>query len=150
MREFINIQNKIKIKCEIDHKFNISIKNLLYGGWCKDCKMHIGEKLSNYIFEYLFDKPFITVRPIWLKTENTNRLEIDIFNEELKLCAEYNGLQHYKYVSFYHKTEAIFEELKTRDKIKKELILKKGYNFIEIPYTIKYENLCKYIYMMNV
>jgi hypothetical protein len=64
-------------------------------------------------------------------------MELDGFCKELNLAFEYNGIQHYKFVKFFHRT---LEKLKIRqlDDIRKiELCKKNNINLIIIPYNIK-------------
>jgi len=65
------------------------------------------------------------------------KLELDIYIPELKLAFEYNGIQHYKYNSFFHHTKKEFEEQQYRDRIKKKLCKQKGITLIKIKYTEK-------------
>ena len=58
-----------------------------------------------------------------------------MYNDELKLAVEYNGVQHYKFSRFFHKTNEDFEKLQEHDIIKKDLCEKKGVNLIVIKYT---------------
>ena len=53
------------------------------------------------------------------------------------------GQQHYKHTQYFHKTEEDFLKQKERDKIKKELAIKNGFNYLEIPYN--YQNDLKTI-----
>jgi len=72
-------------------------------------------------------------------------LELDGYCEELKTCFEYNGLQHYNKVDYWHKTNKGFEKQQERDRIKKELCEENQVHLIIIPYTIKYYDLYNYI-----
>jgi hypothetical protein len=143
--EYDGARKPMVIKCKNNHEFKISLNNLQKNRWCPICKIRANELVTLFALEYLFDKPFIKIRPEWLKNKDGNNLEIDCYNEELKLCIEYNGKQHYEFVPFFHKSTADFEKIKNSDKIKEEKCIKKGLIFIKIPYTVKTENICKYI-----
>lgn len=105
-----------------------------------------GEKKMQEILEKMYKAKFKKVRPSWLKNPKTGRsLELDCYNEELKIAGEYNGEQHYKYRPFFHKTEADFEEQVYRDKIKVEECKKNGITLLIIPFTVKLVDMEKYI-----
>jgi hypothetical protein len=96
-----------------------------------------GETLCRDIAQRLFNKPFTKVRPDFLKNNVTgSNLELDIYNEELKIAIEYNGQQHYKYVPFFHKNYEHFLNQKYRDEIKRMLCRQNGIHLIEISYEL--------------
>ena len=91
------------------------------------------EKRVRKIVERIFNKPFPTVRPAFLKNHATGRnLEIDMYCEELKLAVEYHGLQHYRFIPHYHKTPEVFEAQKERDKQKIVFCARAGIKLIII------------------
>ena len=65
-----------------------------------------GEKECRKVLENLFNKPFSKSRPDFLRNPVTGgnfNLELDCYNQELSLAVEYNGIQHYKYVPYFHR-----------------------------------------------
>lgn len=64
-------------------------------------------------------------------------LELDIYIPELKLAFEYNGIQHYEFKEFFHKTEEEFEAQQYRDRCKKKICKLKGITLIRIRYDEK-------------
>lgn len=97
------------------------------------------------IVEDIFQMPFPSVRPDFLKNPETGRnMECDLMNSDMKLCIERNGEQHYKHVDHFH-TRSDFEKQIQRDHIKRELLRKNGFNLITIPYTVHYDVLHQYI-----
>ena len=105
----------------------------------------IYETRCREIFESIFHRPFPTVRPQFLKRSNGSCLELDGYNSELKLGFEYQGRQHYSYITLFHKRMEDFEAQKQRDTDKRALCRANGITVIEIPYTIKYDRLESYI-----
>jgi hypothetical protein len=93
--------------------------------------------------EDLFGVPFSKERPDFLRNpvtsdgRDTNNLELDCYNSGLKLAVEYNGVQHYKYVPYFHKNRDAFQNQKYRDYMKREMCEKNGITLIEVPYTVK-------------
>jgi len=97
------------------------------------------------IFENLFKKPFPSVRPHFLKRSNGYNLELDGFNSELLIAFEYQGIQHVKFTSKFHKTISDFKDQQQRDEEKKLMCLKANVKLIEIPHTVKFDELESYI-----
>ena len=95
------------------------------------------------LLEAYTKKPFKKQRPDFLKNEVTgdHRLEIDCYNEELKIGIEYQGRQHYKYIPHFHHSKEAFENGKYRDYMKKQLCKEHGIHLIEIPYTLKIDKI---------
>ena len=105
-----------------------------------------GETECKIVAEEIFKKPFIKIRPDFLYNNITKQnLELDLYNEELNLAFEYNGKQHYEYVPYFHKSKDSFYNQQYRDQIKKNLCEKNKIILIEVPYTVKIENIKSYI-----
>jgi hypothetical protein len=97
------------------------------------------------IIQKLLKRPFPKKRPDFLKRSNGYRLELDGLNMDLKLAFEYNGIQHEKYSTMYHKSYQDFIDQKQRDREKRLMCAAKGVKLIEIPHTIKYDKLESHI-----
>jgi hypothetical protein len=92
-----------------------------------------GETLCREIATKVFNCSFTKVRPNFLKNNVTGaNLELDIYNEDLKVAIEFNGEQHYKYIPFFHKNYEHFLTQKYRDEIKKMLCKENNIHLIEI------------------
>ena len=107
-----------------------------------------GEIICRNTLQNIFKKPFNKIRPDFLKNEalgNNMNLEIDCYDEELKLGVEYNGRQHYEFVPFFHKNKEAFHNQKYRDYMKKNLCKRNGIHLISVPYTIKKHNIETYL-----
>jgi hypothetical protein len=105
----------------------------------RDSKLELAAK---YHLEQMFRKPFYKIRPEFLKNKHTGRnLEIDLFNKELNLAVEVQGVQHYKFSPRFHLTPKHFEDQVQRDQDKAMKCRQMGITLIEIPYNIKEENL---------
>lgn len=101
-----------------------------------------GERITRRVFETLFGKPFKRVRPDFLFNPETKRnLELDGYNEELKIAFEYNGPQHYHYPNAFVKTEQEFHKLLRRDRFKLERCNELGIYLVIVPYSVKHENI---------
>lgn len=106
------------------------------------------ENRCREIVENIFNKPFPSERPDFLRNPETGKnLECDMMNHDLKLCIERNGEQHYKHVSHFHTPEEFNKQLE-RDKTKAQLLEKNGYTLMVIPYTVHYDTLDTFIPQM--
>lgn len=77
------------------------------------------------------------IRPDFLRNpESGKNLELDCYCEEYALAVEYNGVQHYKFPSVYHKTEEEFYNQVYRDRLKKKLCDEAGVYLISVPYWV--------------
>jgi len=102
-----------------------------------------GETECRRVMESLFHKPFPNKRPDFMKNSITGaNLELDCFNEELRLAVEYHGRQHYEYIPRFHPHgKQSFYNQKYRDKETKELCAKHGIHLIEVPYKVPVQNI---------
>lgn len=97
-----------------------------------------GENICKRVMEELTGKPFNNVRPKWLINPVTQQpLELDCYNEELRIAVEYNGKQHYEYNKFMHQnSKDKFYNQQYRDLIKQDLCKKNNVLLITVPYNI--------------
>jgi len=106
-----------------------------------------GEQKCKEFIEFMTGKKFNKVRPEFLTNPVTGHtLELDLYNDELKLAIEYNGAQHYKYNSMMHGSRDSFHNQKYRDLIKKQLCEQNGVRLIEVPYTVPEHKIPDYLY----
>ena len=95
-----------------------------------------GEKRARIFLENYFQRPFVRARPDFLNNPVTGyNLEIDCYNEELKLGVEYQGEQHYNFNPYWHASRAEFKNQKYRDELKRIYAARAGVLLLEIPYT---------------
>jgi len=105
-----------------------------------------GERMCREIMEKLYGVPFASVRPDWLRNPETGeKLELDCYNEELKLAVEYNGIQHYSWPNFTNQSQEQFVNQIRRDSFKMDVCDKNGVYLIVVPYTVKHEEISSYI-----
>ena len=62
---------------------------------------------------------------------------LDLFIPSLGIAVEYNGQQHYKFISHFHKDETDWNKGVLLDKQKKEYLYDKGVKLIVIPFDTK-------------
>jgi hypothetical protein len=138
-----NVDTYMKWRCKEGHVWTAIFDHMRRGTWCPDCVNNKTEKLCRKIIEELTGKKFSSVRPDFLQNINTGRnLELDGYNEEMKLAFEYNGIQHYKYrPDYFHKGgEHLFIDQQENDKLKIQMCNNLGIKVIVIPYQYNYRN----------
>ncbi len=97
-----------------------------------------GELKCKLLVEKLTGKSFVKIRPSFLQNKITGKnLELDCYNAELKLAIEYNGEQHYKHNTFFHKHIHEFHALQYRDALKQTLCNETGVTLIIVPYNVQ-------------
>lgn len=62
------------------------------------------------------------------------KLRCDAYFEDLNLVVEYNGKQHYEYISYFYKKQEDFELCKKRDQIKKDFFEQNNIKLLVIRY----------------
>lgn len=130
-------------RCEKTYIFDIE------NGWVrKKQRLQKGErkrtnryhKTENKLLEILKlifgkDNVIASVHPLWAFSTKKVLLEFDIGVTSKKLLVEYNGIQHYEYPNFFHKTRYDFEAQVQRDHLKAELAVANGWKLLVVPYT---------------
>ena len=106
-----------------------------------------GERECRRVLESIFHKPFPNKRPNFMKNIKTGRnLELDCYNSDLKIACEYNGRQHYEFLAHFHGTRDAFHKQQANDRLTRERCMKNGVYLIEVPYTVKIQNIEKFIF----
>jgi len=133
---YINNREKLEFKCgKCEDICILSFNHYHRGVGCPNCSKSRSEKLTREIFERIMGFKFPTVRPDFLKNAETGyNLELDGFNENLKLAFEYNGIQHYQFKKPFHKTEDDFKKQREHDEFKYKRCIEMGITLISVPY----------------
>lgn len=89
-----------------------------------------------------------SVRPDWLlDSQSNNRLELDLYNEELRIGICHYGSHHYRYTHLFHRTIEDFHDLVRRDEERMERCQENGVLLIIVPYIVPIED--QEIYIQN-
>ena len=147
---YTNANDKYEWECSEGHIWKAKYGNIYWGNWCKQCISSLGERICRVFFEDLFGVEFPSSFPVWLRLSKKVKLELDGYNDTLKLAFEHQGEQHFNIKTQFIKSPEKLNERIKYDLIKKELCEKNGVILIEVPEVnnkIKVEDLKKYIKM---
>lgn len=111
------------------------------------------EEKCREIFENIFGERFVSIRPNWLENPVTGKnLELDGFCEGIRtpigkgLAFEYDGVQHAKHNSYFHRNGPMEFIYQTKKDSWKDITCKnRGVMLIRIPHFVPYDDLEKYI-----
>lgn len=113
----------------------------------KKGKQYKHEEECRRILEGIFNKKFPSCRPSFLKSPVTQaNLELDCYNEKLKLALEYDGKQHAEYTPHFHKDDKwkfIYQVRK--DDWKNMKCQEHGITLIRVPHYVQFDKLESYI-----
>ncbi len=144
--EYKNIRTKLRFRCKKGHEFEATPNDVKHkDSWCPICPERAGERICRGLFECIFNKDFKKARPEWLKNCESHQLELDGYNDELKLAFERHGKQHYEWPNYFQKTVKKYISQLSNDQEKGELCEINGVTLIEVPYWIEYDEMQKYI-----
>jgi len=106
-----------------------------------------GELQCKAFLEFYFQKKFTKIRPNFLKNPVTGQnLELDLYNEDLKLAIEFNGAQHFEFNTWMHQNRDRFQNQLYRDLIKQDLCKKNGICLIIVPYTVSEVDIAPFLF----
>lgn len=109
-----------------------SIKEMFRNGELKiAAKGYMGEETCRQVLQDIFKDKFPKARPGFLQG-----LELDCYNERLKIAVEYNGPQHYEFTAKFHKTSQDLIDQQLRDSKKRELCEKHGIRLISVSFVL--------------
>lgn len=104
------------------------------------------EEKCREIIQSIYNRPFKKVRPDFLKNPKTGRnLELDMYNEGLKIAVEYNGIQHRTYAPYFHKSPEDYNTQVERDNLKMRRCKEVGVTLIVVPDTVRYNEMDTFI-----
>lgn len=126
---YTNNKTELKWQCANGHSWDARPDATKRGHWCPECKKNRTEKKVRFIFENLLGVPFPTTRKV------LNGYELDGYNKKFNLAFEFHGIQHYKFIEFFHGTIDNFNERCNVDKEKERRCEDKKINLIIIPYN---------------
>jgi len=139
--EYKSLNTKHKLQCKNDHIFKKELVHLIHGVvGCPECNNYFAsERNFRKLIENIIKKPFPKKRPNWLINPKTGyKLELDCYNEELKIAFEYDGHFHFEIRKGLNNN---LEKTKELDFIKNKLCEQNGIKLIRIPYFLKEDQI---------
>ena len=142
--EYINARTPMLWRCKNNHTWEQTYDNVRRVCWCPECDQAKGEVETRELFEKITGKPFPKKKCIF----SNKKMELDGYNEEMKIGFEQQGIQHYQYVPFFHRNDIVnFEKQLERDQLKRNECKPLGIYLIEVSYTLSGKEKEDYIRM---
>ncbi len=138
-----NYKYKMCIECKL---FIVSRKPFL----CSRCNPNAKQSKGELQIQKLLQEnniQFIKQYKFKNQSKEIIKCRYDFFIPSLNTIIEFNGIQHYKFSQFFHKTNYNYLKYWYRDILKKEFCLENNINFIEIKYN---ENILTKLQIENV
>ncbi len=144
--KFEGVKSNLRWECGLGHEWDATPDNVKNkNSWCPKCSYGTAERTCRQFFERLFEKDFKKGQPDWLKSPKGGQMHLDGYNKELAIAFEYQGSQHFIFTPHFHKTIERFKQDQAYDKWKKEMCEKNKVKLIQVPYTLKIEEMENYI-----
>jgi hypothetical protein len=106
-----------------------------------------GERTCREILQGWYRCSFPNCRPSFLRNPETGYpLELDCYNEDLKIAVEYNGIQHYVWPNWTNQSREQFIAQVRRDELKVNLCDLNGVYLITVPYNVPHEKIKDYLW----
>ena len=150
-KKYIKQHQRLKFICKFGHRFDQNANNLLRPEiWCPECSSGLGERMTRIAFQRIFKKKFVKMRPEWLKNADGNLLELDGYNEKLKLAFEHQGKQYFIKKPHFHKSWKKYNRDRYLENaaLKKKICRKKGVKLViikDVPNSTKINQLKYFI-----
>lgn len=127
-----NNRTNLIFQCKYNHNWNATWSNIAKGKWCPNCSKFSSERIVRLYMETIFDAKFEKARPDWLIAPSGFKMELDGFNNDLKIAFEHQGMQHYKINEFANTYDKL-NKIKYYDSLKAKLCKDNNINLIIIP-----------------
>lgn len=119
-------------RCELGHKFERSLASIKKcHSFCTECNGAYGEILCRKVTETLFGVPFQKTRIPQMKSPKGHALELDIYNDKLRIAVEHHGAHHYRAVPHWNGIEGLKRQ-RLHDLLRRQFCKAKGILLVEI------------------
>lgn len=140
-KKYVSLKDPLEWMCKFEHKWSMSLDYLYRGSWCPNCTSYYKESICRGIMEGIFNVDFPKVRLNWLRSDTNTKMELDGYNDDLKIAFEHNGIQHYIAI----KPTQNIERRKQLDQLKVKLCNEHDVVLIVIPYNIRIDDIQDFI-----
>jgi hypothetical protein len=128
-----NNKSRLTWQCLQGHRWETSLVNIIYReSGCPYCQ-HRAEQYCREDFNELFGAEFPRVRPVWLRPEGGQPLELDGYNANWRLAFEYQGAHHYEEVPYFKHGPQELARVVGRDAFKRERCDARGVTLLQVP-----------------
>jgi hypothetical protein len=118
---------------ECNQPFSKHIHNLIKYPICKTSANRYSEIVVKLYLEKLLKINFkANLKYSFLKNTKSNKMELDGYNERLKIAFEHHGIQHYKEGSYHNEKNTLKQRI-IDDELKRKQCSAAGVKLIEIP-----------------
>lgn len=129
---YVNYITKVEILCPLHGSFWQNPSKHIFGQGCPKCKSSKGERI---IYHYLVDNDILFLEQYRNSTcKDKAILSFDFYLPNYNLLIEFQGLQHERFIPYYHKTIDNFDKQKLRDNIKRQWAKDNNIQLLEISY----------------
>jgi hypothetical protein len=133
---FRSINDSYQFICNNNHTWTACGSDIMRDSWCIQCNSNVQERTCRKIMEYIYKEPFPKERPDWLTNDDGHRLELDIYNDKLKIALEYQGAQHFKMMSFFDKSPEDYDKRVKNDAQKVKVCKDRDIHLIITTYIV--------------
>ena len=146
--EYVRQTDAVEWECKDGHRWKRSPGSMIsQNQWCPKCHIYLSEEICRAHFETLFDAKFPNTKPSWLLSPKNRKMELDGYNEKLKIAFEHQGRHHYS-IGRFSESKAKLTSRQNYDKVKRKRCKEMGVLLIEIPeldYMLPIAKLREYI-----
>lgn len=133
---YINTSSKMKIKCNNCNNIFWQSPNTHKNHGCPSCCTCMTSNGEKRIIKYLENNNIKYIRQKQFKNCKYKKvLQFDFYLLDYNICIEYDGIQHFEYIKWFHKSIENFEIYKLKDKIKNNYCFVNKIKLIRITYT---------------
>ena len=126
------INRPTKWRCSLGHSFSRSLASIRrLGTFCTICSGSHAEMLCRACVEKLFGAPFRQTRILGMRSPRNRPLELDIYNEDLRIAVEHHGAHHYRAIPHWGGQDG-FRVQRLHDRLRRRYCRTKGILLIEI------------------
>ena len=138
-QEYVNNSTPIIYRCAKGHLYSQTPNTHITNHGCPVCNESHGERfIRNYLdknnIKYIPQKKFKDLK-------DKSYLSYDFYLPEYNVLIEYQGIQHYKSVSFDSKNKTDLKKQNKHDKLKRKYAKSNGYKLLELKYTLDTQEL---------
>lgn len=140
---YLGLMRHLTWACSEGHRWDATPNNVkCHGSWCPHCTTNIGEEITRAALSEAFPGETFdrTRRVAWMQG-----LELDGYNEKLRLAFEYQGIQHAARVAHFQRDESAFEAQQERDALTAARCEAAGVYLLEVPHTVKFVEIRKFV-----